>query len=223
MDERLTFPALELPTLILNKRWQAIDALPVREALGSVCSDRAAILHPEAYTQHDFTSWMQIPVQDGEPFIRMVGGARVKVPEIVVLKQFDRERNLPVVFSRRNLWKRDKYCCQYCGKRPPPDEITIDHVLPKSRGGTSSFTNCVLACVDCNKRKDNRTPEEAHMRLFRMGTGPKGELVRKYYTVPKAPYWSPFYAVRRQHVPVSWNNFVKQTVDDLYWDTELEA
>jgi hypothetical protein len=223
MDDRMNFQALELPTLILNKSWQAVNASTVKDAIGSVCADRARILHPVEYTQHDFDSWMQMPVVDGEPFIKLVGGSRVKVPEIIVLNQYDKVRNQPVVFSRRNLWKRDNYTCQYCGVRPRPDELTIDHVLPKSRGGKSCFPNCVLACVDCNKRKDNRTPEEAGMRLFRWVKGPSGEPEKKFYKTPKTPHWSPLYAVRRQHIPASWSAFVKQTIDDRYWDTELET
>lgn len=222
LGDRMNFPALELPTLILNKSWQAVNASTVRDALGNVFSDRARILHPVEYTQHDFDSWMQLPVDEDEPFIRTVSG-KIKVPEIIVLRKYNKIRNQPVIFSRRNLWKRDRFMCQYCGGKPASDDITIDHVLPKSRGGTSCFSNCVLACVECNKRKDNHTPEEAGMKLFRLVKDKEGKLVKQYYKVPKTPRWSPMFAVRRQHIPASWNNFVSQTIDDLYWDTELET
>lgn len=221
-NDRMSFPALDLPTLVLNKSWQAVNASTVRDALGNVCADRARILHPVEFTQHDFDSWMQLPVESDEPYIKLFGGGRVKVPEIIILRQYDKVRNQPVVFSRRNLWKRDNFRCQYCGSRPPADEITIDHVMPKSRGGISCFTNCVLACVDCNKHKDNKTPTEAGMKLFRFVKGANGDMVKQYYKTPKTPHWSPLYAVRRMMVPPSWSMFIKQTIDDLYWDTELE-
>ena len=70
-----------------------------------------------------------------------------------------------VTFSRRNIFKRDRYVCQYCGSQPGSEELTIDHVVPRSQGGVSSWTNCVLACMTCNKRKADRTPEQAGMML----------------------------------------------------------
>jgi 5-methylcytosine-specific restriction endonuclease McrA len=67
-----------------------------------------------------------------------------------------------VVMSRQNIFKRDGYCCVYCGSRK---DLTLDHVLPKSRNGKSSWTNLVTACQKCNSKKGDQTPEEANMRL----------------------------------------------------------
>ena len=97
-----------------------------------------------------------------------------------------------VAFSRRNVARRDHHTCQYCGVQPGSDQITIDHVLPRSRGGASSWTNCVAACAACNAGKADRTPEQAGMRL------------RK---TPVRPLWRPWFAAREAQVE-SWSRFL---------------
>lgn len=89
-----------------------------------------------------------------------------------------------MAFSRRNIFERDHYTCQYCGVQPGVDELSIDHVFPRSQGGTSTWDNCVLACVECNKKKADRTPSEADMKLRKQ---------------PCRPQWKPLYAAH--HVP----------------------
>lgn len=211
--------SLEMPTLILNKNWQGIDACTVKEAICDVYSDRAKIVHPTSFTVHTLEDWMTMEIPEGDPYIQSVSG-RIKIPEVIVHTKYGRIPHRKVVFSRRNLWKRDSFCCQYCGKKPVYDEITIDHVLPRSKGGVSSFENCVLACVDCNKRKDDRTPEQSGMKLFRW-IEQDGKLCKSFYHRPIRPKWSPVYAVKRQKVPASWGTFLHQKIDEIYWNTEL--
>ena len=87
------------------------------------------------------------------------------MPEVIVLKTYDRLPTNSVTFSRRNIFKRDRFTCQFCGRQPGSEALTIDHVVPRSQGGTSTWENCVLACIDCNARKADRTPEQARMPL----------------------------------------------------------
>jgi 5-methylcytosine-specific restriction endonuclease McrA len=117
---------------------------------------------------------------------------RLRVPEVVSLTRYDRLPSTAVMFSRRNVAKRDHYLCQYCGAQPGGDAITIDHVVPRSQGGASSWTNCVAACLACNARKADRTPERAEMRLRRR---------------PARPEWKPFYAAQGARV-ASWDRFL---------------
>jgi 5-methylcytosine-specific restriction endonuclease McrA len=119
----------------------------------------------------------------------------------VSLTRYDRVPASTVTFSRRNIFKRDRYTCQYCGTQPGSEELTIDHVLPRSQGGMSSWQNCVLACVECNKRKADRTPEQAGMPLRRR---------------PARPTWRPIYANNGFRID-SWSRFVS----DAYWNVEL--
>ena len=97
---------------------------------------------------------------------------------MLALARYDRLPTQAVAFSRRNIFKRDRFTCQFCGRQPGSEELTIDHVVPRSRGGTSTWENCVLACVPCNARKANRTPEQAGMKLRR---------------APVRPAWKPLY------------------------------
>ncbi len=216
---------LDSPTLVLNSAWTGIDACTAREALCDVYSDRAQIVctipGPYMYSLHNMESWMNLPVGDGYPTIQSTSG-KILVPDAIVLKEFKRMPTRKVVFSRRNLWKRDRMRCQYCGVLMKTDEVTVDHIVPRCRGGLSTWTNCVLACITCNKKKDDKSLEKCGMRLFRYVKSPSGELVKEYYTHPTRPSWSPLFAVRRKKVPASWAKLLNKTVDDLYWDTELE-
>ena len=102
--------------------------------------------------------------REGEDCIQAVR-FKLRAREVVALTDYDRLPVAHVTFSRRNIFKRDHYACQYCGAQPGSEELTIDHVVPRAQGGVSSWENCVLACMACNKRKADRTPEQARMRV----------------------------------------------------------
>lgn len=91
---------------------------------------------------------------------------RLAVPSIVRLTVFVRFRRREAKFSRRNIYLRDGFRCQYCGDRPPVHELTCDHVIPRSRGGRTEWSNIVTCCIPCNRRKGGRTPAEAGLRLI---------------------------------------------------------
>ena len=115
---------------------------------------------------------------------------------------YDRLPSAAVTFSRRNIFKRDRYVCQYCGGQPGSEELTIDHVVPRAQGGESRWDNCVLSCVDCNHRKADRTPAQAGMRLRKQ---------------PVRPVWKPLYAAHDVRIE-SWSKFVSEA----YWTAELK-
>jgi hypothetical protein len=154
--------ALERPTLVLNRNWQPVNVATVGRALVLLWNDSARIVDPENYQTYTWADWSQLRVRDGDSFIQAV---RLRAPEVIVLTDYDRLPSAAVSFSRRNLFKRDHWTCQYCGVQPGGDELTIDHVVPRSQGGTSTWENCVLACVTCNMRKADRTPREAGLKL----------------------------------------------------------
>jgi 5-methylcytosine-specific restriction endonuclease McrA len=141
-----------------------------------------------------------LPV-DGDLFIQ-TRRSRLRVPEVVTLTKYDRLPTNVVTFSRRNVFKRDKFTCQYCGSQPGSEELTIDHVTPRAQGGTSMWTNCVLACIECNARKADRTPKQARMPLR---------------SQPVRPTWRPLYAARGVRIE-SWSRFVSES----YWNVELK-
>lgn len=193
---------LNRPTLVLNRNWQPVSVATVAKALVKVWNDAARVVDPADYQQYTWTDWSQLRPSEGEPFIRTGRLDRLRIPEVVTLTKYDRLPTNTVTFSRRNIFKRDRFTCQYCGCQPGSTELTVDHVNPRAQGGTSTWTNCVLACIECNTRKANRTPEQAGMPLR---------------TQPVRPVWRPLYAARHVRME-SWTRFVSES----YWNVELQ-
>lgn len=197
--------ALERSALVLNKRWAPIQVTSVKEAIGLVAKGSALILEPETYQTHDLSTWDAVSRAKAHFTNEMIRSARLAIlpPEVILLTTYEGIGERSVVFSRKNLFKRDHYTCQYCGAQPGPEELTVDHVVPRSRGGISSWENCVLACVECNKRKADRTPEKAGLKL------------RK---VPRKPSWRTLAHVPPRLRRESWEQFLSRA----YWEIELE-
>lgn len=193
-------PTLERPTLVLNRNWQPINVATVARALIMVWNESARIVDTEDYQLYEWADWAKLEPQGDEPFVQAVR-QRFRVPEVVALSEFDRMPSAAVTFSRRNVFKRDRYTCQYCHEQPGSGELTIDHVVPRAQGGESSWTNCVLACLCCNARKADRTPEQASM------------LLRKQ---PVRPSWKPIYSDHSLRME-SWSKFISEA----YWNAEL--
>lgn len=192
--------ALQRPTLILNRSWQPVHVAPVSRSLILLWNEAAKVVDPDDYQLYTWADWAQLAPREGEPFIRTVR-FRLRVPEVLTLTHHDRPRLNAVTFSRRNLFKRDHATCQYCGTRPGTEELTIDHVVPRARGGLTTWDNCVLACATCNSRKANRTPEQAGMKLRRP---------------PFRPAWKPLYDTSTARI-ASWSRFLS----DAYWNVPL--
>ncbi len=132
--------------LVLNQGYEPLGLTSIRRGLALVISGRAETVATSHLTLH-------------------TPSAPYPVPSIVRLKRFVRRPHGRLALSRRNVLRRDRYTCQYCGKSNV--ELTLDHVIPKSRGGRTSWDNLVAACLRCNAKKGNRTPEEAGMRLLK--------------------------------------------------------
>jgi len=196
---------LQRPTLVLNRRWMAIRTAPVQDAIGLVARGSAMIIEPDSFETHDLDSWNDFSrarARFGEAMIRSPRLALVP-PEVILLTTYEGPGVRAVVFSRKNLFKRDRYTCQYCGIQPGPEELTVDHIVPRSRGGLSSWENCVLACVECNKRKADHTLTQAGLKL------------RK---APKKPSWKTLVQVPTRDRRESWDKFLSRA----YWEVELE-
>lgn len=197
---------LSRPVLVLNQRWVALTTMSVKEAIGLVAKGSARIIDPADFSAVDLVTWNDVSRAKTKLEGEVIRSQRLSLvpPEVIVLTSYAGIGQRSVVFSRKNLFKRDKYTCQYCGKQPGPEELTIDHVMPKSRGGGSTWENCVLACIECNKRKANRTPEEAGMKL------------RK---TPKKPSWKSLSQLNPRDRKLSWDKFLSEA----YWEVELES
>lgn len=112
------------------------------------------------------------------------------LPSVIRLSKYIRIPFKRIVLTRKNILRRDNNQCQYCGSRKNP--LTIDHVIPKSRGGGDSWENLVAACVNCNNKKGNQTPEEAGISLIRKPKKPNHILFFRQYMGKVDTNWKPF-------------------------------
>lgn len=196
--------------LVLNKSWRPIRTATVRDALTLVYQGGAQIVDPTSYVTYDFQTWREAASFARESHEMLKGavlqgyGWTMPAPEVVVLRHYNGWRQPGHGVSRRQIFARDRHQCQYCGTRRKSEDLTLDHVLPRSRGGKATWENLVVACLACNQRKGNRTPKEAHLSLRRTPRrpGPTELLLGELRTKPLG----------------SWEGFLS----DMYWSTELE-
>ena len=197
---------LQSPVLVLNRLWQAVNVCTARRALTLLFEGRAEVVYesPDGQFQtFDFDRWQSF-TEDRKPedLLRTVS-FRIGVPRVILLAVFDRFPKKEVKFPRHNIFERDKNTCQYCGRVFERNDLNLDHVVPRDRGGPTSWENIVCSCIPCNTRKANRTPREASMNLIRPPTRPK---------------WRPFMQVNlRTNGHDSWKHFL----DVAYWNVEL--
>ena len=160
--------------LVLNRNWQAIDVKTPAEAFVMMATGAASGLEiaPGLLRPVSWQVWLSLPVRNHDASVGTARGL-VRSPTVLVLTRFARMPRRRLSFSRRGLWQRDGGVCQYSGRSLAYDEANIDHVLPRSRGGATSWENCVLADRRVNHRKGDRTPAEAGLRLARVPQIPR--------------------------------------------------
>lgn len=218
--------ATERKVLVLNRNWSAVGVVDMPEAIGLVFTSyedgepRARVVTPPPkgnYEVWDWRDWSGLRPSEGEQGL-VSASAIYKIPEVILLSRYASVPEHKVNFCRRSLWKRDDFRCQYCGKRPREDECTIDHVVPKSLGGKTNWTNCVLACYRCNSQKADRRPEEAFRPKDRIRAGKwVGPSPMRLLKLPVKPEFS--IIKDRIRILDTW----KHWLDRLYWDVSLEG
>ena len=192
--------------LVLNRLWQAVNICSVRRALTLLFQGHAHVVVTNddgSFQTLNFNQWRDFSAQQPSDDSIAAISFRIRVPGVIVLLMFDRLPRKEVKFTRHNIFERDKNTCQYCGLVFERRDLNLDHVIPRDRGGPTTWENIVCSCIECNTRKANHTPAEAGMRL-----------VRK----PKRPRWRPFIQVQWNFPhPESWKHFL----DLAYWNVEL--
>ncbi|RME00287.1 MAG: HNH endonuclease [Deltaproteobacteria bacterium] len=192
--------------LVLNRFYFPVHITSVKRAFSMLYQGVVRAID-ENYRMFDFQSWSELSVSVEDDALRTVDRL-IRVPRVVVLVAYDRMPRRHVRFSRMNIYARDRNTCQYCGKTFPRTELNLDHVLPRSQGGKSTWENVVCSCIECNRKKGGRTPEQAGMRLIRS---------------PTRPSFTPLAVLHRQGVAYrEWMSFLN-FVDASYWCTELET
>lgn len=169
-------------TLLLSQGYEPIKVISWQRAISLLFLGKVEVL--EEY-EHDIRSVTLI----------------IKIPAVVRLLRAFRRHAKPVKFSRVNIYARDSYRCQYCHHKASISELTYDHVIPRSQGGITEWTNIVTCCYECNRKKGGRTPKQAGMMLL---------------SQPAQPNWVPAVTIRisLKSVPDAWRDY-------LYWTGEL--
>jgi hypothetical protein len=209
-------------TLVLNKEWRPVNIVPVLDAVMMVFNGRASFLDPEPGRLYDFESW----VMEWDDAVRSakiaaervmpLAGSSLVLPEIVVCSNYRglgyrmNHRRKPA-FSRQNVYLRDRNICQFCGRKFRSDDMNMDHVIPKSKGGQTTWENIVLSCVPCNNRKKDHSLKESGMKLIRKPFQP---------TLADLKI-NPIEQLRmriRSKPPKTWEAFL----GEFYWKVELD-
>jgi 5-methylcytosine-specific restriction endonuclease McrA len=206
------YTALDASVLVLNKMFMAVHVISVRRAFCLLCKELAEVvtLDDGQFMTYDFSSWAELSAyraqhfrQEEDDWVR-TSSMEIQAPRVIRLLDYDKVPRQTVKFNRRNIFARDNNQCQYCGKKFITSELSLDHVIPRSQGGQTTWENIVCACVDCNVRKGGRTPRQANMTLIRK---------------PEKPKRSPMLNLKlTQKKYQSWQSFI----ENAYWSVELK-
>ncbi|HCF59958.1 MAG TPA: HNH endonuclease [Myxococcales bacterium] len=195
---------LNSSVLVLNRLYQPVHVTSAKRAFTLLYQGVARAIDQEFHL-FDFASWAELSAEMCRDSIGLVG-RRIRVPRVIVLVAYEKLPRTHVRLSRLNIYARDGNTCQYCGRRLPRTELNLDHVVPRSQGGSTSWENVVCSCVPCNLRKGGRTPLQAGMRL------------RK---APVRPRWTPLLRVQPGRSTYrEWLPFLS-LADASYWNVEL--
>lgn len=204
---------LDSSVLVLNKLFMAIHIISVRRAFCLLVKDLAEVVSQEdgQFTTYDFATWREVSEYRAKHFREAdddwvrTSNTEIQVPRVIRLLDFEKLPKQTVKFNRRNIFARDNNQCQYCGRKFPTSDLSLDHVIPRSQGGQSTWENIVCACVKCNVRKGGRTPKQAHLSLIRK---------------PEKPKRSPLLNLKLTHKKYqSWKTFI----ETAYWSVELTS
>lgn len=191
--------------LVLNQSFLPVHITQLKHAFCLLFRNVAKAVDEE-YQLFDFASWSDLAAVVGHETIGLVD-RKIRVPRVILLTAYNRMPSRDIRFSRINILIRDNYTCQYCHKQFSKSSLNLDHVIPRSKGGLSTWENVVASCLRCNCRKGGQTPREAGMRLMKP---------------PKKPSHYPFSTLlTRRAFHDSWKPFLN-VVDFSYWNTELE-
>jgi len=184
-------------TLVLNKAWIPVHIISWRKGMSLIYQNNAHALDRD-FIAYDFQNWLEFSTKNAHDYAKVhTVSMAIAVPEIIVLTKYDKLPTRDVKYSRENVYHRDHNKCMYCGVQFTIKEMTIDHIIPKSHGGRTTWDNVVAACKPCNNKKADRTPIQAGMKLIKQ---------------PKKPNWiNPITSVRsKAHICVSWQKFMSK-------------
>jgi 5-methylcytosine-specific restriction endonuclease McrA len=163
-------------TLLLDKLYKPIAFLSLKKMTRLVMTNKAEVI----------VEWPNVPFYKGMNYPAII---RLDGPKAYIRKK-------PVIprFNFKGIFRRDRFYCQYTGVVLHPSQLTVDHIIPKARGGKSTWENCVTASLTVNANKGNRTPEEAGLKLLAKPIAPKDPLALEYSVIPNPhPDWADYF------------------------------
>lgn len=197
---------LQSSVLVLNRSFLPVHVTSLKRAFCLLYRDLARAVD-EQYQTFNFENWAELAAATHHETIGLVDRV-IRVPRVILLTFYDRMPKREVRFSRLNILIRDSYTCQYCGNRLRRNQLNLDHVVPRSRGGKTTWDNVVTSCLVCNCQKGGRLPEEAGLRLRRK---------------PYRPNTFPFsLLLSKPNLHEAWKPYLN-IVDFSYWNVELES
>lgn len=206
---------LKQPVLILNKAWYPIKLKRLDSVIKRAMCNQISFMEEKESVVYSWDEWnYTFNKQEPDDLFKYVncGKFYLRVPEIAVCTNYNKVPKTKIRLNRRNILLRDNFTCQYTGKRLNSNELNIDHVIPSSKGGKTSWDNLVACDWRINAKKGNKTLEESGLKLIRK---------------PTLPQWSPlfeYFNFRTKNMPESWKKFIKTDVwnEYGYWDVELK-
>jgi 5-methylcytosine-specific restriction endonuclease McrA len=181
--------------LVLNRNWQAVNTTTPAHAFCQMAAGNAVGLdmdRDQNMVPTEWEAWVELPVRNFDWSVGAQRGA-VRVPKVIIATHYSKVPMRHPKFSYQAIRDRDGGRCQYTGKKLARDEGNIDHIVPRSRGGGTSWSNCVLSCKRVNNRKGDRTPHEAGLRLLKKPESPRVLPMTLFLrNIHEIPEWEPF-------------------------------
>ncbi len=195
---------LQSPVLVLNRFFVPVSVTSLKRAFILLYGGAAKAVN-EQYETFDFDSWRDIRSTADSDCVKTVTSV-IRAPRVIILVRYDGYHRKQPKFNRINIFRRDADTCQYCSKTFAKSDLTLDHVIPRSKGGKSAWDNIVCCCVACNRKKGGKTPEQANMKLLAKPAKPAPSIFSNlYFKTVKYEEWEPFLSF----------------VDMSYWNVEL--
>ena len=176
--------------LVLNKQWQALNVRTPAEAFAMLAGGSATALDVPGLVPTRWTDWIKLPIREGDDCLNTPNQS-VRIPRVIIAVNYDKVHVKKRALNGRTIRERDGGVCQYSGRKLAHGEGNLDHVIPRSRGGRTSWDNLVLAHKDINSRKADKTPEEAGLKLLRKPTAPAAARPAEVIK-PLFPEWEMF-------------------------------
>lgn len=162
-----------MKTLLLDKVYRPISFIDYKKMARLVMTEKASVI----------STWVDVPFYN-----------ELDYPSIIILKKYIRKKPLVPRFNFRGVFRRDLFICQYSGESLPPSQLTIDHVIPKSKGGKSTWENCVTASLEVNAAKGDKSLDEFHLKLNKLPQPPSDPLGLEYAVMKDIhPDWKNYF------------------------------